>query len=310
MVGVDAPVLIVIVKKADAFGPHLHIREAAHRVAQQHIARRAGAVLGIQRHTLGDRALLQRRAFERIVREAGPPLVVVELIGEVAEAVLVHPVVAQLPGEGEHDRAWPPVAGFDVQDEGEVGVLGFQILILPGQRLPIRRGRAGQRERRAALTRDLMRGLEAGLAQHGFFKSQPRAVGQPAHFLYVRRAERFDERQQRHCVAAQRLVRQSSFELDPLQVFADEVAGLRAMLAAHLVRRARDGEVGEGLAEHHGAIVVGNGGASGRVDYQTNIDAVLRIMSFVNQANVSIDKLFMQFILHHGSNTMRRGSKI
>ena len=67
------------------------------------------------------------------------------------QTVFVHPRVAELAGKSKHQRLGPAVVRLHAQEDAEFLELRLQVLILPGQWLPVSGRRAGECEGRTPL---------------------------------------------------------------------------------------------------------------------------------------------------------------
>ena len=90
MVGMQALIPVLVLKDGDAFGPHLYIRDIALTVAQHHIRSRARSMRPQYLYALPYCPLFKHDAFQRIMRQSRTPAKVVQRVGKMRDAELVH----------------------------------------------------------------------------------------------------------------------------------------------------------------------------------------------------------------------------
>ena len=174
-----------------AFGTDLEIGNLPIAKTKNHIASRTGGMLSENSKTGIQPLLLQHNAFERIVRQAHLPGTIVERIGKMSQTVLIHTRITQLSRKSEKQCPGTTIRRTDVQENGDIGVFGREILILTSQRIPIGSRRTSKRERRTPLGRNTG-GLAPRLTQKRLVKRNTRTIGKPANLFHKQRTQIFN----------------------------------------------------------------------------------------------------------------------
>ena len=123
-----------------------------------------------------------------------------------------------------------------MQENGDIGVFGCEILILTGQGIPIGSCRASKRESRTPLGRNTG-GFTPRLTQKRFVKRNTRTIGKPVNFFHKQRTQFFNQRMKSACILAEFIAGFAREFINPHEIFVNEIRGLFAVLIPHVVRR-------------------------------------------------------------------------
>jgi len=110
MIRMEPLVRIIVIEDGDPFRTYLNISNMTFAIAENEVCRRTSAVMPRQLHDFGYGSLLQHDALQRIMREPRLPLEIVQSVGKVGDAELIHARISKLSGEGEHQACGAPVA--------------------------------------------------------------------------------------------------------------------------------------------------------------------------------------------------------